>query len=75
MRAADLFSGCTIFSVTPDTLRYSATLSKQYNFQLFDAVIVASAIQAQCDVLYSEDMHNGLLVDKKLTILNPFRKG
>jgi predicted nucleic acid-binding protein len=71
-QAADLFSGCHIFSVVPDTLRYASDLVKQYNFQIFDAVIIASAIQSQCDVLYSEDMHNGLLVEKKLTILNPF---
>lgn len=72
MRASNLFSRCNIFPVTPDTLHYASELLEKYNFQLFDSVIVAAAIQAQCDVLYSEDMHNGLLVDKKLTILNPF---
>ena len=41
-------------------------------FQLFDAVIVASAIEGHCDILYSEDMHHSLVVDKSLTIINPF---
>lgn len=72
LQAADLFSDCKIFSVTSDTLYYASILLKKYNFQIFDAVIVASAIQSECDVLYSEDMHHGLLVDKKLTIINPF---
>lgn len=47
-------------------------LMTNYKFQLFDAIIVSSALWSGCDVLYSEDMHNGLLVDGKLKIINPF---
>jgi predicted nucleic acid-binding protein len=59
--------------VLPQTLLFAANLVKKYQFQLFDAVIVASAIEGNCDILYSEDMHHGLLVDKNLTIINPFK--
>jgi len=72
VRASGLFSDCAIMPVLPHTLSLAATLVNQYKFQLFDAVIVASAIEANCDVLYSEDMHHGLIIDKKLTIINPF---
>jgi len=67
-----LFARCTILHVTPDTLYYAATLVKKYQFQLFDAVIIASAIEGNCSVLYSEDMQHGLVVEKTLTIINPF---
>jgi len=71
-QTAKLFSECIIIPISPGTLHYASKLIKQYKFQLFDAVIIAAAIEAQCDMLYSEDMHHKLLVDNKLTIINPF---
>lgn len=72
MQTSGLFSDCTILPITKDTLLTAASLIKQYRFQLFDAVIVATALEGNCRVLYSEDMHHGLMVNKTLTILNPF---
>jgi predicted nucleic acid-binding protein len=72
INAATAFSGCDIIQVTPITLLSAAVLTKQYHFQLFDAVIVASVLESGCNILYSEDMHHGLLVNKKLKIINPF---
>jgi len=48
-------------------------LAERYNFHVYDAMIVAAALEAECNILYSEDMQHGLLVDG-LTIHNPFRK-
>jgi len=72
IQASGLFSGCTIISISPKTLSFAADLLKRYKFQLFDAVIVATAIEGRSEILYSEDMHHGLVVDKRLTIFNPF---
>ena len=46
--------------------------AERYQLQVFDAVIVAAAVLGHCTILYSEDMHNGLLIDG-LTIRNPFK--
>jgi predicted nucleic acid-binding protein len=35
-------------------------------------MIVAAALLAGCDVLYSEDMHDGLVIEERLRIVNPF---
>lgn len=67
-----LFSDCPITHVSPETLLFAASLVKKYHFQLFDAVIVASAVESGCKTLYSEDVQHGLVVNKKITILNPF---
>lgn len=72
IHAANLFGGCNIIPILPTTLSSASLLIKQYQFQLFDAVIVASAIQGGCDVLYSEDMQHQLSVNKSLRIINPF---
>ena len=46
-------------------------LAERYQFRIYDAVIVASALLADCKVLWSEDMHHDLRIDG-LTIRNPF---
>lgn len=48
-------------------------LAERYGFSVYDAMIVAAALHAGCDTLYSEDMHHGLAVEGRLTIVNPFR--
>ncbi len=47
-------------------------LAARYRLAFYDAMIVAAALAAGCDTLWSEDMHDGLVVDDLLTIRNPF---
>lgn len=47
-------------------------LAARYNFSVFDALLIASALQAGCAQCFSEDMQSGLTVDDRLIILNPF---
>ena len=61
-----------LISVTRDTVRLAHTLIEQYQFQYFDALIVASALDTGCNILFSEDMQHELLVDNSLRIINPF---
>jgi len=67
-----LLRNCIIKPVVLSTVELAARLIKSYDFQLFDGLIVASALEAGCDVLYSEDMQNGLIVEKYLKIKNPY---
>jgi predicted nucleic acid-binding protein len=48
------------------------TLAERYGLSTYDAMIAASALHADCDTLWSEDMHEGLVLDGCLRILNPF---
>lgn len=63
----------TVHPVTLDTHKAGMALAARYNFAVFDAMIVASALQAECATLWSEDMQHGMLIDERLRILNPFR--
>ena len=47
-------------------------LAERYQLRIYDAMIVAAALACDCDTLWSEDMHDGLIVDERLTIRNPF---
>jgi predicted nucleic acid-binding protein len=41
-------------------------------YHIYDSLIIASAQEAGCNVLYSEDLHHGQAIGG-LTICNPFR--
>jgi predicted nucleic acid-binding protein len=47
-------------------------LAQRYRIGIFDATILAAALEAGCDILWSEDMQHGLIVEGQLTIRNPF---
>lgn len=47
-------------------------LWSRFQFQWYDSLIVAAAVEAGCDVLYSEDMQDGLDIDG-MRIINPFK--
>jgi predicted nucleic acid-binding protein len=48
-------------------------LAERYGFAIYDSFIVAAALAADCDTLWSEDMQSGMVVDGRLTIANPFQ--
>jgi predicted nucleic acid-binding protein len=63
----------TTFNFDIDTQVEAIKLKKDYNLQFYDALIVATAIENNCNILYSEDMHNGLVVNNTIKIVNPFK--
>ena len=48
-------------------------LAAKYGYNLYDALILSAALDAGCNVLYSEDMQHGQKI-QSLTIRNPFKK-
>jgi predicted nucleic acid-binding protein len=61
-----------IYPVDMATLKIAEQIIRQYDLQIFDSIIVATAIEAGCDILYSEDMHHNLVINGHLKIVNPF---
>ncbi|PRM90181.1 DNA-binding protein [Aliarcobacter cryaerophilus] len=47
-------------------------LKQNYNLQFYDALIVSTALENSCTILYSEDMQDKLVIEKNLKIINPF---
>lgn len=65
----------TLVNIVPVTLAVhdrAFDLLRRYNLSVYDAVLVAAALEAGCSTLYSEDMQAGLVVDGRLDIVNPF---
>lgn len=59
--------------ITIDTHQEALAIAEKYGYRIYDALIVASALEARCTILYSEDMQDGQVIDRRLTIRNPFR--
>ncbi|WP_445492031.1 PIN domain-containing protein [Rhodopseudomonas sp. RCAM05734] len=62
-----------IVPLTPEIHESGIRLAERYVFAVYDSFIVAAALAADCDTLWSEDMQNGMLVEGRLRIANPFR--
>ena len=62
----------TVTNIDKSILIKASELRRQYSLSYCDSLILANALVADCVILYSEDMHDGLLVEQKLTIANPF---
>ncbi|MDR3517175.1 MAG: PIN domain-containing protein [Azospirillaceae bacterium] len=63
----------TVQPITIETHETGLALAERYNLSTYDAMIVASALQADCDTLWSEDLQHGMAFDEGLRIVNPFR--
>lgn len=59
--------------LTLDTHGEALTIAEKYGYRIYDALIVASALEARCNILYSEDMQEGQVIEGRLTIRNAFR--
>jgi len=54
---------------------YENTLNimKTYNYTLYDSLIITAALEANCTILYSEDLQHNQKIGK-LKIINPFKE-
>jgi predicted nucleic acid-binding protein len=59
--------------ITLDTHQEALAIAERYGYRIYDALIVASALESRCTILYSEDMQDGQVIEHWLTIRNPFR--
>ena len=49
----------------------ASTLRERYQLSFWDSTIVANALLVEAGTLYTEDMHDGLVIEETLTIRNP----
>ena len=61
-----------VHAIMPPTQLHALYIAKRHNFSIYDAQVVASALEAGCDILFSEDMHDVMVIENRLTIRNPF---
>lgn len=62
-----------VVATEAQVLLRASRLRAQYSLSFWDSLVVAGAIESGCNVLYTEDLQDGLTVEGQLTIVNPFR--
>lgn len=62
----------TILDVSLAIIQRASSLREAYRLSYWDSLIIATAQDASCSIVYSEDMQHGLKIGS-LTILNPFK--
>jgi predicted nucleic acid-binding protein len=71
---ANIASICFVETLTIEIHQRARFIAERYQLAFYDALIVASAVAAECTTLYTEDMQDGLLIEGTLKLCNPFRK-
>ena len=68
-----LMQQCRVHALEPSRVFSALNIAERYGFSHYDSVIVATALEAGCTTLFSEDMQDGQIIEGRLTVVNPFR--
>jgi len=67
----ELNNNFPIVNFTLQTQLKAIEIKERYQLQFYDSLILATALENGCNIVYSEDMQNGQVIDNRLTIINP----
>jgi predicted nucleic acid-binding protein len=69
---AEIVEQANVVTLSMETLKRCYEIRERYGFSYWDSLIVASALDADCTVLYTEDLQDRQLIKSSLLIVNPF---
>ncbi|MBI3155489.1 MAG: PIN domain-containing protein [Burkholderiales bacterium] len=69
---AQIRAVCTVEPITIEMHEKALHIAERYGLSIYDALIVSAAVLSGCKTLHSEDMQDGQVIERKLTIRNPF---
>jgi predicted nucleic acid-binding protein len=50
----------------------SLNIHKRYGFSFWDSLVIAAALENNCGILFTEDLHHNQIINEKLIVVNPF---
>jgi len=68
-----IIDNASLVLFTDKSIIKALEIKERYQFGYYDSLILATAMEHQCAILYSEDMHHGQTIEDQLTIVNPFK--
>ncbi len=69
-----LIQECHVVPIMADTTLLALSIAERYRFSIYDSLIIAAALEANCTTLYTEDMQHQQNIDGRLVIVNPFQE-
>jgi len=64
---------CEVEPISMTTHERAVVLARRYGYSIYDSLILAAALMADCRIVYSEGMQHGQIIDRQLAIRNPFQ--
>jgi predicted nucleic acid-binding protein len=74
--AAQIIGDLSVWSVhrpSVNDVLYAIRLQRRFQLSFWDAMILASALQLRCQVLWSEDLNPGQVYEQ-ISVVNPFAR-
>ena len=56
-----------------ETIKQCLFIKEKYSYSWWDSLVLASALENDCEILYSEDLQSNQVIENTLKILNPFK--
>jgi len=61
-----------VMPVELETIKQCIFIKEKYGYSWWDSLVLASALENDCTILYSEDMQHNQVLENRLRIVNPF---
>lgn len=61
-----------IAEIGSQTIIEAIRLKESTGYSFYDSLIIATALEQDCQFLFSEDLHHGQTIKRRLKIINPF---
>jgi predicted nucleic acid-binding protein len=69
----DFANNFQIFNISLTTIKTGLKIHNKYKYSFYDSLVIASALESNCNILFSEDMQDNQMIDGILRISNPFK--
>lgn len=71
---SDLAMNFRVREINKSFVFKATEVSIKYKYSYWDSLIIASALEDDCSILYSEDLQHGQVIEDRLKIVNPFEE-
>lgn len=62
-----------LYIITHHTIKTAFNIAERYGYSYYDSQVIASALESDSAVLYSEDLQHNQIIESRLRIINPFQ--
>jgi predicted nucleic acid-binding protein len=69
----ELCESFTVVGITVQTIEKALLIAHKHNYNYFDSLIIATALEHKCSILLTEDMHHNHTIENTLRLINPFK--
>jgi len=69
----EIYNNLNIVNFSFTTQIKALKIKKRYKLQYYDCLLIATALENTCTILYSEDMQHGQIIENQIKIINPFQ--